>query len=65
VDAQRRGLARGQAEILVRQPLLIQAVARLVDDTEESVGEVAWVVARGEPDVAVLSLRAKEVPVVA
>ena len=52
MDAQRHGLARRQAEVLARQPLLVHAVARLVQDAEERVAEVALVVARGDAHVA-------------
>ena len=42
----------GRAEVLARQTLLVDAVARLVQDAEERLVEVMGVVARGDPAIA-------------
>src|SRR5262245_40906663 len=51
MNTQRAMGAQGSADMLSRQPLLIQTVADLVQDTEEAFGEAATVVARRQPTV--------------
>ena len=51
VDAERDGFAGGETVAFFGQALVVDAVARFVQDAEEAAGEIVLVVARGEAGV--------------
>src|SRR5581483_4551012 len=52
VDAERHRIAQRRAEMLVGQSLIVDAVARLVQNAEKGVVEMPGVVAGGNPTIA-------------
>src|SRR5205823_9825923 len=61
VDAQRDGAAQGKTEVGGVKPLIVDAVARFVEDAEETLVEFARMVTRGEPAIARTDAAAKRV----
>ena len=61
VNAQRDGAAQGKAELGGVESLVVDAVARLVEDAKEALVEFARLVAGGEPAIARTDAAAKRV----
>src|SRR5258706_8084033 len=59
MNSQRDRLPQRLAEILRRQPLIVKPMPRLVEDAEERVAEILFVIARGHARVARTDPRAK------